>query len=72
MSIFPAIQTIGESSGLTTESFLTQAQFLTWILGKTLKDETFGKWDANHTRQFQTLTHPDHLGRAFRVLIQSR
>jgi hypothetical protein len=26
----------------------------------------------SRTRQFQTLTHPDHLGRAFRVLIQSR
>jgi hypothetical protein len=23
-------------------------------------------------RQFQTLTHPEHLGRAFRVLVQSR
>ena len=69
---FSAIQAAGESAGLTTESFLTQNQFLTGILGKTLKDETFGKWDANRTRQFQTLTHPDHLGRAFRVLIQSR
>ena len=69
---FSAIQTVGESAGLTTESFLTQPQFLTRILKKTLKDKTFGKWDANRTRQFQTLTHPDHLGRAFRVLIQSR
>ena len=69
---FSSIQTIGESAGLITESFLTQTQFLTWILGKTLKDKTFGKWDANRTRQFQTLTHPDHLGRAFCVLIQSR
>jgi SAM-dependent MidA family methyltransferase len=69
---FSAIQTIGESAGLITESFLTQTQFLTWILEKTLKDKTLGKWDAKRTRQFQTLTHPDHLGRAFRVLIQSR
>ena len=69
---FLAIQAAGESAGLITESFVTQTQFLTWILEKTLKDKTFGKWDANRTRQFQTLTHPDHLGRAFRVLIQSR
>jgi SAM-dependent MidA family methyltransferase len=69
---FSAIQTVGESAGLTTESFLTQTQFLTRILGKTLKDKTFGKWDAKRTRQFQTLTHPNHLGRAFRILIQSR
>jgi hypothetical protein len=23
-------------------------------------------------RQFQTLTHPEHLGRAFKVLVQAR
>ena len=27
---------------------------------------------AERTRQFQTLTHPEHLGRSFRVLVQSR
>jgi SAM-dependent MidA family methyltransferase len=69
---FSAIQAAGESAGLKTEDFLTQAQFLTRILEKTLQDNTFGKWDASRARQFQTLTHPDHLGHAFRVLIQSR
>ena len=69
---FSAIQAAGEAAGLKTETFLTQSQFLTRILGKTLKDKTFGKWDANHARQFQTLTHPDHLGRAFSVLVQSK
>jgi len=29
-------------------------------------------WNASRTRQFQTLTHPEHLGLAFRVLIQLR
>jgi len=29
-------------------------------------------WSAKQARQFQTLTHPEHLGRAFRVLVQSR
>ena len=29
-------------------------------------------WTAKQARQFQTLTHPEHLGRAFRVLVQSR
>jgi SAM-dependent MidA family methyltransferase len=67
---FPAIQTAGESAGLTTESFSTQAQFLTRILEKAAKDKSFGDWNAARTRQFQTLTHPEHLGRAFRVLIQ--
>jgi SAM-dependent MidA family methyltransferase len=69
---FPAIQAAGESAGLTTESFSTQAQFLPQILEKAAQDESFGDWTASRTRQFQTLTHPEHLGRAFRVLIQSR
>ena len=69
---FSAIQAAGESAGLTTESFLTQAQFLTRILDKAVKDKSFGDWDASRTRQFQTLTHPEHLGRAFRVLVQSK
>jgi SAM-dependent MidA family methyltransferase len=29
-------------------------------------------WTSAQARQFQTLTHPEHLGRAFRVLVQSR
>jgi len=67
---FPAVQAAGESAGLTTESFSTQAQFLTRILEKAAKDKSFGDWTASRTRQFQTLTHPDHLGRPFRVLVQ--
>jgi SAM-dependent MidA family methyltransferase len=89
---FPAIQAVGESAGLTTESFSTQAQFLTRILEKAEKDNSFGElaasqpsvspnsdgggsgdgWNTSRTRQFQTLTHPEHLGRAFRVLVQSK
>ena len=69
---FSAIQKVGEACGLTTESFSTQSQFLTQILGKASKDDSFGEWNTNRTRQFQTLTHPEHLGRAFRVLVQSR
>jgi SAM-dependent MidA family methyltransferase len=69
---FSAIQKIGEEAGLKTETFSTQTKFLTQILEKTLQDKTFGKWNASRTRQFQTLTHPEHLGRAFRVLVQSR
>jgi SAM-dependent MidA family methyltransferase len=69
---FPAILAAGESAGLTTERVLTQAQFLTQILGRAAKDKSFGDWNASRTRQFQTLTHPEHLGRAFRVLIQFR
>ena len=49
-----------------------QSQFLTQILGKASKDDSFGEWTSAQARQFQTLTHPEHLGRAFRVLVQSR
>jgi SAM-dependent MidA family methyltransferase len=69
---FPAIRIVGETAGLRTGDFSTQAQFLTGILGKAVEDKSFGNWSASRTRQFQTLTHPEHLGRAFRVLVQSR
>ena len=69
---FSAIQSAGEACGLKTETFSTQAQFLTRILEKASKDENFGEWGARQARQFQTLTHPEHLGRAFRVLVQSK
>ena len=83
---FSAIQAAGESAGLRTEMFSTQSQFLTRILEKASKDNSLGElvspksdggesedgWTAAQARQFQTLTHPEHLGRAFRVLVQSR
>ncbi|MGB8367704.1 MAG: class I SAM-dependent methyltransferase [Limisphaerales bacterium] len=69
---FSAIQAAGESVGLRTEMFSTQSQFLTRILEKASKNNLPGKWSSAQVRQFQTLTHPEHLGRAFRVLVQSR
>jgi SAM-dependent MidA family methyltransferase len=69
---FSAIQQAGEEAGLKTDSFQTQAQFLTQILAEALKSNSPGEWNLSQTRQFQTLTHPEHLGRGFRVLIQSR
>ncbi len=69
---FSAIQATGESAGLQTDAYLTQPQFLTGILGEAVKDASFGEWTTRRTRQFQTLTHPQHLGRSFKVLVQSR
>ncbi len=70
---FSAIQKAGEDTGLKTETFSTQAQFLMRIAEKIFKNpKSFGEWGAKQNRQFQTLTHPEHLGRAFWVLIQSR
>ncbi len=67
---FSVVQAAGESAGLTTEGYLTQPQFLTRILAEAIKDAAFKDWNASRTRQFQTLTHPEHLGRAFKVLVQ--
>jgi len=69
---FSAIRAAGESAGLKMETFSTQSQFLTQILEKAAKDNSLGAWTSTQARQFQTLTHPEHLGRAFRVLVQSR
>ena len=69
---FTAIQNAGESAGLVTETFSTQAQFLTDTVAASANDAGFNEWFAPRTRQFQTLTHPEHLGQSFRVLVQNR
>jgi SAM-dependent MidA family methyltransferase len=69
---FSAIQAAGEACGLATEQFPTQGRFLTRILANAVKSGLWEKMKPAEARQFQTLTHPDHLGRAFRVLIQSK
>jgi SAM-dependent MidA family methyltransferase len=69
---FSAIQKAGEAAGLITEDFCPQPQFLTRIFSAAVKQNKFTPLDAKQVRQFQTLTHPDHLGRAFRVLVQAR
>jgi len=67
---FSEIRCTGEVAGLKTEIFTTQSQFLTTI-ARELWTRT-GSWPQQQVRQFQTLTHPEHLGRPFRVLVQSR
>jgi SAM-dependent MidA family methyltransferase len=70
---FPRIETVGIKAGLKTEAFESQGRFLTQIAIEAWKPENrFGDWDPKRTRQFQTLTHPQHLGQSFRVLLQSR
>jgi SAM-dependent MidA family methyltransferase len=70
---FSAIQNAGEMAGLKTEALVSQEKFLTRIVERAwTRADIFGEWNSQRTRQFQTLTHPEHLGRPFRVLIQSR
>lgn len=70
---FTALRAAGESAGLKTDVFAAQEQFLTEIAAKLWKaDGSVGQWSGARKRQFHTLTHPEHLGRPFRVLVQSR
>jgi SAM-dependent MidA family methyltransferase len=70
---FTRIQRAGESAGLKTEAFQSQAQFLTAIAQRACSvPGPFQQWSSKRRREFQTLTHPEHLGRSFRVLVQSR
>lgn len=70
---FQAIQQCGEAMGLRTEAFISQSQFLTGIASRlTAGGNGFNEWLPRKSRELQTLIHPEHLGRAFRVLVQSR
>jgi SAM-dependent MidA family methyltransferase len=70
---FDRIEAVGRTAGLTTDLLESQERFLTRIVADAWQPTAaFGAWDARRTRQFQTLTHPAHLGRSFRVLVQSR
>jgi SAM-dependent MidA family methyltransferase len=70
---FSNLRKAGKSAGLKSEPMLTQEQFLIGIFEQTLKQHgRFPEWTAKRRRQFQTLIHPEHLGRQFRVLQQLR
>jgi SAM-dependent MidA family methyltransferase len=70
---FSQIQAAGEESGLKTERFVAQMEFLVGIAKHFWAEaEPQGLWTAQRNRELQTLIHPEHLGRAFRVLEQSR
>ena len=67
---FTEIINAGEAAGLKTELLTTQSQFLTEIARELWKGND--SLPPQKVRQFQTLTHPEHLGRPFKVLVQSR
>ena len=70
---FSALCRVGENGGLKAEGLFSQEQFLTRIAAPTFNRKGGSDyWTAQRIRQFKTLTHPDHLGRSFKVLIQSR
>lgn len=70
---FTPIRRVGEAGGLKTDACEPQSAFLVRVAGNTeCPAAAFEKWTPPRVRQFQTLTHPQHLGRSFRVLLQSR
>ena len=71
---FTALQAAGEQAELETDGLWPQGTFLTRWLAE-LEAGTpgrFPEWTPARRRQFLTLTHPQHFGRAFRVLVQHR
>lgn len=70
---FTAVREAGERTGLKTSRFLSQSEYLTRVFEDIWHHQSkFAPWTPARLRQFQTLTHPEHLGRAFHVLIQTR
>ncbi len=63
---FSQLERVGEAAGLRTEWFGSQATFLMRIV------EQRADGDLGAPRELQTLTHPEHLGERFRVLVQAR
>jgi len=70
---FSALRAAGQAAGLKTEHFESQGDFLIRVVGEIERQPgRFGAWTPGRRRQLKTLVHPEHLGRAFRVLAQSR
>jgi len=70
---FTAIARAGEREGLTTWGCPSQSRFLLGVLESTQRvPGGFPEWTPARVRAFQTLTHPEHFGRSFRVLVQGR
>ena len=70
---FSVLQEVGEKAGLKTEGLVSQESFLMGIIAEIEAGCGGGEyWTSERRRQLQTLVHPVHLGRSFRVLIQRR
>jgi SAM-dependent MidA family methyltransferase len=70
---FTQVAMIGESCGLETVVSTWQSRWLVDVFGRLLNNpDKFGVLNPARVRQFQTLTHPEHLGRSFKVLVQRR
>ena len=70
---FAHLISTGERCGLQTKNFVAQGSYLKTILERIDRAPAdFPLWTPMRYRQLATLIHPEHLGRAFRVLVQER
>jgi SAM-dependent MidA family methyltransferase len=69
---FARIQQVGESEGLKTTAFEPQGRYLSRILCGMIEKGVWRETNPKLAAQLQTLTHPQHLGAAFKVLVQER
>jgi SAM-dependent MidA family methyltransferase len=70
---FTALEEAGLAAGLRTEHCTSQGRFLSGIVVQHLQDRLQqSPWSIQERRQFQTLTHPEHLGTRHQVLVQTR
>lgn len=60
----------GEQVGMRTLGLFSQSEFLSPLAAELWNENK--PPTATEARQFRTLAHPEHLGRVFRVLVQSR
>jgi len=67
---FDRVREIGEASGLKTVEYGTQHRVLSRWVAELVKAGSGFEWTPARLRQLQTLTHPQHLGQSFRVLVQ--
>ena len=68
---FGLVKQAGEAADLRTEQFTSQERFLNGTFTEMLQSSP-ALGQAIDVHQLQTLTHPAHMGRPFRVLVQSR
>ena len=70
---FNALREVGEAVGLRTVELISQGRFLTGVIEQVVRFRAPGfDWSRPARAQFQTLTHPEHLGERFKVLVQER
>jgi SAM-dependent MidA family methyltransferase len=67
------IERTGLEAGLVTEELCPQGRWLARVAAATVPASAgFGEWTPSRSRQLMTLTHPQHLGVNFQVLVQRR